>query len=251
MSDELLEAFSNWIVEFENAPWADDRHVILDWPAFHARGIELAKRLKKEVGAEFRVIYSKPVEEFAYIRGELREILDNGSVLPLPSSPELLGWPLARLLSGIVSGGQAGADRAALDWAMEHGYKAGGWCPKGRVAEDGMIDARYPLRETESAGYRRRTRLNVRDSDGTLIVNLGGLDGGTRATQAFAVQTGKPNLLVQLDADDAADAPATAIAWLRRNCIMTLNVAGPRESRRPGIYRLTRELLNAVAAASR
>jgi hypothetical protein len=81
-------------------------------------------------------------------------------------------------LQRIVSGGQAGVDRAALDWAIARGIPHGGWCPAGRIAEDGMIPERYQLRETASPGYRERTRRNVEDSDGTLILNLGELDAG-------------------------------------------------------------------------
>src|SRR4051812_7121882 len=100
----------------------------------------------------------------------------------------------------VVSGGQAGADRAALDFAMEHGYTHGGWAPHARIAEDGPIPSKYQLTELPAGGYRQRTRRNVEDSDGTLIVNLGELEGGTLATRDFALRLGKPHLVVQLDA---------------------------------------------------
>jgi hypothetical protein len=142
----------------------------------------------------------------------------------------------------IVSGGQTGADRAALDWAIAYGIPHGGWCPAGRQAEDGPIDLRYRLRETTSAEYIERTRANVRDSDGTLIVNLGPLEGGSRDTRDYAEAIGRPCMVVQAD-----DLPAGAVAaWLDRHGIRRLNVAGPRESQRPGIYAATAALLDEV-----
>lgn len=119
----------------------------------------------------------------------------------------------------IVSGGQAGVDRAALDWAIMRGLPHGGWCPKGRTAEDGVIDSRYILQETESAGYRQRTRQNVVDSDGTLILNLGELSDGTLATQRFAERFGKPYLVVQLES--GADDLRQVLEWLQSHHIAT------------------------------
>jgi hypothetical protein len=149
----------------------------------------------------------------------------------------------------IVSGGQSGADRAALDWALSHALSHGGWCPKGRLAEDGPLDPRYLLTETESAGFRRRTHANVRDSDGTLIVNLGELDGGTLETRRYADKIGKPVFMIQADDCLPLDVVATLMQWLRANRIQILNVAGPRESKRPGAYRATFEVLERLLAA--
>jgi hypothetical protein len=101
----------------------------------------------------------------------------------------------------IVSGCQSGVDRAALDAALEAGVPCGGWCPKGRAAEDGPIDARYPLHETPSSEVQQRTEWNVRDSDGTLILSRGTeLTGGTLLTQRLAQQRGKPCLAIDLNA---------------------------------------------------
>ncbi len=137
-------------------------------------------------------------------------------------------------LRQIVSGGQSGVDRAALDVGLALGLPVGGWCPKGRRAEDGRIADRYPLVETPERNYQTRTRRNVEDSDGTLILNLGKLDGGTALTVAHARQIGKPCLVVALE---EGIEPATFRDWLKENSITVLNVAGPRESKRPGVYR--------------
>ena len=83
------------------------------------------------------------------------------------------------MIARLVSGGQTGVDRAALDVARELAIPSGGWCPKGRKAEDGKIDDSYPLVESPSASYSQRTRWNVRDSDGTLVLTCGKLTGGT------------------------------------------------------------------------
>ena len=144
----------------------------------------------------------------------------------------------------IISGGQTGADRAALDWAIEHGLAHGGWCPAGRKAEDGPLDAKYQLAETESAKYRVRTSRNVRDSDATLIVTVGDLDGGTLETLRIAERLRKPVRTIQVDSTPT-DAVIDALRdWLRSSGANSLNVAGPRESRRPGIYTATRALLD-------
>lgn len=133
----------------------------------------------------------------------------------------------------IVSGGQTGVDRAALDVALALGLPIGGWCPKGRRAEDGRIPDHYPLMETPERNYQVRTRRNIEDSDGTLILNVGKLEGGTALTADLARQIGKPCLIV---ASEEGIEPATFQNWLVANSITVLNVAGPRESKQPGIY---------------
>lgn len=143
----------------------------------------------------------------------------------------------------IISGGQTGVDRAALDVALAFGIPCGGWCPKGRRAEDGIIPARYPLTETTSKDYRVRTRRNVRDSDGTLILTNGPLSGGTALTRRLVKELDKPCLVV-----DLTQRPRTSEvrAWLASNKIYTLNVAGPRQSSKPRIYPQTRRFLQKV-----
>lgn len=136
----------------------------------------------------------------------------------------------------IVSGGQTGADRAALDWAIAHDIPHGGWCPLGRRAEDGPLDAKYRLAETEREGYRARTVRNVRDSDATLVLNLGELEGGSLETLRIAERRGKPVRVVQLDAPPDEQTITELRGWLADSGVRVLNVAGPRESKRPGIY---------------
>jgi hypothetical protein len=113
------------------------------------------------------------------------------------------------------------------------GLPVGGWCPQGRRAEDGVIPARYPLVETPERNDQVRTRRNIEDSDGTLILNLGALDGGTALTVAHARQVGQPCRGVALE---AGIEPVAFRDWLAANSITVLNVAGPRESKRPGVY---------------
>lgn len=145
----------------------------------------------------------------------------------------------------IVSGGQTGVDRAGLDAALALGLAAGGWCPRGRRAEDGPVPERYPLTETTSAAYGVRTRLNVRDSDATLILCRGPLTGGTRLTAEIARRMGRPLRIADLSR--RVQAPAAA-AWLRGNGVRRLNIAGPRESQAPGIGADARRFLMRVLA---
>lgn len=133
----------------------------------------------------------------------------------------------------LVSGGQTGVDRAALDTALTLGLRCGGWCPRGRRAEDGPLPERYPLRETPTDAYPERTEWNVRDSDGTLVLHRGRPRGGTALTLRLARRYGRP----VLEADLSADLEAEAVReWIARERIRTLNVAGPRESECPGIH---------------
>jgi len=140
----------------------------------------------------------------------------------------------------IVSGGQTGADRAALDVALILGLPIDGWCPRGRWAEDGAIPSRYPLRETAGEDPGERTRANVRDSDATLVLTLGAPDMGTDLTIAAAAAWAKPCAVVDLTVPGIE---AVARDWLRRVQPRRLNVAGPRESSAPGLYGRAHALL--------
>jgi hypothetical protein len=147
-------------------------------------------------------------------------------------------------LRKVISGGQTGVDRAALDAAMAAGLAVGGWCPKGRLAEDGPISDRYPLQEAPKRYYGQRTEWNVRDSDGTLILYWGELQDGTLATVKLARDTYRRPLLIDnlLDPVDLKE----VVDWIERRNIEKLNVAGPRESSRLGIYNMAREYLEQV-----
>jgi hypothetical protein len=148
------------------------------------------------------------------------------------------------VIERIVSGGQTGVDRAALDVALELGIPCGGWCPRGRQTEDGRLPAKYPLQETPSARYAQRTAWNVRDADGTLILTEGPLSGGTSLTQTLAARMHKPCLVAELG-DAYYDVQAVE-DWLAAHAIRDLNVAGPRESQRPGIYGRAAALLRTL-----
>ena len=148
-----------------------------------------------------------------------------------------MGFPIERL----VSGGQSGVDRAALDFALELGLACAGWCPKGRRAEDGVLPERYPLRETPSPDYAQRTEWNVRDSDATLVLSCGKPTGGTALTIQLAALHGKPCLVEDLLRPGLN--AERARRWLQRLKVRSLNVAGPRESGAPGAYRRARDFL--------
>jgi hypothetical protein len=144
----------------------------------------------------------------------------------------------------VVSGGQTGADRGALDAAMALELDHGGWCPRGRRAEDGRIPARYHLQETESRDYPVRTERNIVHSDATLIIGRGPLAGGSALTARLARARGKPYVYVDLDQERGIDqAAGTVRRWLEQHPAVVLNVAGPRASHCPGIAGDVRALL--------
>ena len=158
---------------------------------------------------------------------------------PQPSHPRL--W--------LVTGGQTGVDRATLDTALSLFLPVRGWCPKGRLAEDGMIPPVYPLQETTSTEYAVRTEWNVRDSDATLILAYGPLEGGTKLTEDLAKRYNRPSLV--LNALSLGKTDMTRFwNWIREHNIRILNVAGPRESAKPGvIYSRAREVLKQLLEA--
>jgi hypothetical protein len=137
---------------------------------------------------------------------------------------------IGRVLSKIVSGGQTGVDRGALDEALQNGFPCGGWCPEDRQAEDGRIADSYPLVVLAGAGYRQRTLKNVQDSDGTVIVYSHTLSGGTKLTRDLCQREKKPFVVLdaaQVSLSDAIDGVGRFVSIHR---VAVLNVAGPRAS---------------------
>jgi hypothetical protein len=153
------------------------------------------------------------------------------------TSYRLSGFAQSLTLRRIVSGGQTGVDRGALDAALGEGFSCGGWMPGDRMAEDGVISERYPLTTLPHGNYRQRTRLNVVDSDGTAILYDGHLNGGTRLTHDLCGLVERPCMLVSARAiTDPIAAAKVILKFIDHNRIETLNVAGPRASRWNGGY---------------
>jgi hypothetical protein len=136
----------------------------------------------------------------------------------------------------IISGGQTGVDRAALDVALKHGIKCGGWCPAGRVDEFGRIPSRYPLKELEHGSFAERTLQNVKDSNGTIIIYFAQLGGGTEFTVECCQQLQRPHKLIDAAKISAEDGAQLVANLVREHKIEILNVAGPRQSEWPGGY---------------
>ncbi len=136
----------------------------------------------------------------------------------------------------IRSGAQTGVDRAALDAALDAGVSCGGWCPEGRLAEDGRIADRYPVSELSGADYLQRTRGNVIDSDGSVIVYFGSPTGGTEQTLACCIEKHMPYLLIDATEFSEKQAAQRIAQFVQEHAIADLNIAGPRASDAPGAY---------------
>jgi hypothetical protein len=146
----------------------------------------------------------------------------------------------------IISGGQTGADRAALDAAIALGIPHGGWLPKGRKTEDGPLSRRYALRELPSVRYRDRTEKNVLAADATLIFSFGPLSGGSALTESLAIRHDRPFLHIDFEHVNIDQAAATVETWLLTREAKTVNIAGPRASSEPRIYATVFALLTAL-----
>jgi hypothetical protein len=145
------------------------------------------------------------------------------------------------MLEKVLSGGQAGVDRAALDVAIEMGLPHGGWCPAGRAADDGIIPEKYQLIETAEIDHTVRTERNVREADATLMIYRGALHGGTAYAIEMAKHLHKPVMAINLDLEVNYE---EVLSWLKSNNVKILYVGGRRESKNPGIYFQSRILLN-------
>ncbi len=149
-------------------------------------------------------------------------------------------------LQKIISGGQTGVDRGALDAALKAGFPCGGWCPAGRWAEDGVIPEAYPLREVPGGGYTERTLRNVLDSDGTLVIHFGPLGGGTALTVQECIRHGKPYCLIDGSQVEATRGARLALEFIEADGIRVLNLAGPRRSSQPSAHAYTFDLVSKV-----
>ncbi|MBF0224497.1 MAG: putative molybdenum carrier protein [Desulfobacterales bacterium] len=143
----------------------------------------------------------------------------------------------------IVSGGQTGADMAALDFAIQYKIPHGGWVPKGRKNENGIIPKKYKMKEIDKENYVQRTAQNVIDSDGTVIISHGELIGGSLRTLEFAIKYNKPCLHIDLNSLDIPSSSEKLLFWINENKIEVLNVAGSRASKDSKIYEMTKKIL--------
>ncbi len=150
------------------------------------------------------------------------------------------------MLKKIISGGQTGADQAGLDVAIKFNIRHGGWIPKGRLTEDGPLSSRYRMTEMKTADYRERTKKNIEDSHGTVIVSRGELTGGSKLTLNHARVINRPHIYIDLLSTEDFEASIFLKSFILENQIEVLNVAGPRRSHHPGIYADVKMVLEAA-----
>lgn len=143
----------------------------------------------------------------------------------------------------IISGGQTGVDRAALDAAIESVVSVGGWCPQGRDAEDGPIGKRYPLQELAGSGYKERTLKNMQDSDATIIIYFEFISGGTEETLLHCLTEKKLYQLIDGSGINEDMASKRIKRFIDENKISHLNVAGPRASKEKKAYEYTKQVI--------
>ena len=147
------------------------------------------------------------------------------------------------MVKKIISGGQTGVDRAALDFAIKFDIPHGGWIVKGRWAEDGILPEKYMLQEIPESSYPRRTLKNIVESDGTLLISRGPLTGGSEYTMKMAINRNRPHLHIDLSRTSQFQAAEQIRNWLAKEKIEILNVAGPRSSKAPDIHKTVLDLL--------
>jgi hypothetical protein len=145
-----------------------------------------------------------------------------------------------------ISGGQTGIDRAVLDFCLDHQLSCGGWCPEGRLAEDGPIDRKYPLKELPGASYEDRTMANVTDSDATVILYLGKMSGGTQRSFEFASRQGRPCLPINFEELPPKEAAIMFLEFIDRLEPAVVNFSGPRQSEWRRAYESCIDFLNTV-----
>ncbi|MDC0273471.1 MAG: putative molybdenum carrier protein [Planctomycetaceae bacterium] len=150
-----------------------------------------------------------------------------------------------------ISGGQTGTDRGMLDACLDLDFPCGGWCPQGRLAEDGPIDSKYPLEVLPGAGYPERTRENVLDSDGTIILFREELTGGTKSTQKLVRSRRKPYLLLDLEQIELEEAAETSSEMIFEKGLWRINISGPRGSEWPESHQLAYQFTSKLIAKVR
>ncbi len=232
-------------------PHVDALELVRLWLLAHAQAKGIGTALVRDVlmraarqrlAARLRVLKANPAQRL-YLRLGFEVVGETETHLQMRHTLQPRG------LEKIVSGGQTGADRAALDVAAELGLGTGGWIPRGRRAEDGSVPARYAgMLETDSTDYAERTRLNVRDSDATLVIGFGPAHGGTALTLEIARALARPVIELDLAQVEPAEAALELRVWLSETRPRILNVAGPRLSEEPRSAEGARQVLQAALA---
>lgn len=242
ISEALWRDFAAWAQPFTQTRFYaedfDGRH--WDWLAFHARGIELARQLKNAVGDAYRVVYTKPKEDPNRCLDERQEICADGTLLTSPPQRER-----EQFCTRIISGGENGAERAALDFALHYQYLHGGWTLLERVSTNGGVPPKYQLTPLEDGSELACISHNIAASDGTLIFNGHAPNARTQAAQNFAVSRGKPCMVVEYSIDKSIN----ILSWILEHRIQTLYITGKHANEARGIYNFTYDILRGLAFA--
>lgn len=244
---DLRKQLQAWYLVFGAAPVSHPGFCAdIDWEAFHARGIALARKLKAFLDDVAPVYYEKPMEDPNVHEDERVEVMADGTLRPFPVCGWFEQWMERHpwLPKRVLADGQPGVARAALDWAIDLRLPHRGWCAKGRQVEDGQLSWRYQLREVPSADADAAAQRNVQDSDATLLLFSGGMDAACLTAQRLCQEAGKPFLPISLDAHSVAEVGQQIIDWLTAVPSPVLHIAGTRGPTRGRQYVAALDALN-------
>lgn len=250
---ESLELkFWDWQGEFEGADHLHSYALAdLDWPRFHARGLELCWFLSEELAGAVRIFYVKAMEDPNCYRQYRVEVLRDGTVVEAPDNRARSHLQSGWLPLTVIASGQTGVEAAALDWACDHRILHRGWCPRGGWVSRSSCSPFYQLQEAATADDQVVLLCNCAEADAVLILHSGPLAGTVEQVRTLATDAGKPCRLCDLGQEDPERMARELLAWMQGLGAAGLCITGPSEEQCPGVYDTTLALLERCTKLNR